>query len=114
MDQVGDEARQFTGARVSTTCCDRDPPRRPAWNGRRLVRDPSAPVGVMLEEAQHLARDIRAAGIDIGAGRIAARPGMARTVHQPVLDHRPPVGRHNAPRESPPPPSDRAPLTTSA
>src|SRR5690606_241293 len=45
-------------------------------------------MAVLEEEAQHLPRGIRSAGIGVRAGRTAARPGMAGAVDDPLFEDR--------------------------
>ncbi len=59
--------------------------RRPAPARPALLRRSAR---VLQEEPQHLARGIRPARVGVAALGVAARPGMARPVQQPVLsDH---------------------------
>jgi hypothetical protein len=50
-------------------------------------------MGVRKEEAEHLAPGIGPLWIGVGAGRAAARPGMAGAVDHPLLEHGLPPGR---------------------
>src|ERR1700722_4309121 len=49
----------------------------PLWERRQRMRE---------EEAQHLARGVRAARIGVGAGGAAARPGVPGAMDLPVLE----------------------------
>src|SRR5512140_106907 len=49
--------------------------------------------GMLEEEPQHLGGGVRAAAVGVRALRVAARPGMGRAVHHPVLAQHPPIGR---------------------
>src|ERR1700736_7037308 len=55
---------------------------------RRAVRPG---MRVLEEEAEHLPRGFGPSRIGVGAGGAAARPTMARSVNDPLLEDRPPA-----------------------